>query len=173
MATDLVRLTLTGAVIGLTMLFGSAPALAEAPAEPSLSFAFEEVVELAGEIRPGRTPLGGRNIVPITGGRFEGPGIKGTVLPGGWDWQLERSDSCLQIKAEYFLKTDDGVVIAITNTGVACKPEEGKPLAIRTHPVFEAPVGKYDWLNRATFIGTLVPDNGKVPAVRIGFYQVN
>ncbi|RZM36737.1 MAG: DUF3237 family protein, partial [Sphingomonas sp.] len=45
---------------------------------------------LAGDITPGKTPRGDRNIVPITGGTFEGPGdghgIKGTIIPGGWDW---------------------------------------------------------------------------------------
>ncbi|MFM2371199.1 MAG: hypothetical protein RIS85_921 [Pseudomonadota bacterium] len=159
---------------GVAMAAVAVPAQAADPAtdEPSLEFVFEETVTLAADITPGKTPLGGRNIIPITGGHFEGPGIKGTILPGGWDWQLVRPDNCLQIKADYFLKTDDGVVINVVNSGVACAPVDGKPSPVRTHPVFEAPMGKYDWLNRQTFIGTLVPSTDKGPAVRIRFYRV-
>ena len=34
----------------------------------------------------GPTPLGRRRIVRVTGGTFEGPRLRGTVLPGGGDW---------------------------------------------------------------------------------------
>ncbi len=139
---------------------------------PGLEFAFEEVVTLAADIPVGPTALGGRNIVPITGGRFEGPGIKGTIIPGGWDWQLVRKDGCLQIEADYMLRTDDGVVINVINKGVGCLGADGKPLPMRTQPVFEVPLGKYEWLGKAAFIGTLEParENGG-PAVRIRFYK--
>lgn len=141
--------------------------------EPSLEFVFEEEVLLAQSVTPGTTPLGGRNIIPITGGTFSGPGISGAVMPGGWDWQLIRPDGCVQLKADYFLKTDDGVVINIVNTATACRDAQGKPVPVRTHAVFEAPNGNYDWLNRQTFIGALVPGDAKVPSVRIRFYRVN
>lgn len=161
-------------VLGLAAnLVFMASAQSAEPAPPGLEFAFEEYVTLAADIRPGQTPFGGRNIVPITGGTFEGPKIRGTILPGGWDWQLVRTDGCLQIKADYFLKTDDGVVINLLNTGVACPPAKGEALRVRNHPVFEAPTGKYDWLNRETFIGTLErAGDAEHPAVRIRFYRV-
>jgi hypothetical protein len=41
--------------------------------------------------------------------------------------------------------------------------------------VFEAPVGKYDWLNKAAFIGTLEPEktpDGQ-PAVHIRFFKLD
>ena len=135
---------------------------------PTLEFAFEEIVALGQATSPGDTAHGGRLIIPITGGTFEGPGIKGVVMPGGWDWQLRRPDGCTEVKADYFLKTDDGVVINIVNTGAICP---GAP--VRTHPVFEAPRGKYDWLSQNAFVGTLElapPENG--PAVRIRIYRV-
>jgi hypothetical protein len=152
-------------------LFAAGAVHAEPVAPPTLEFAFEEDVTLAADIRPGKTPLGRRNIVPIAGGHFEGPGFKGEILPGGWDWQLVRSDGCLQINANYFLKTDDGVIINVVNTGVACPPVGGIATPLRTHPVFEAPDGKYDWLNRSTFLGTLEPGRGQSPAVHIRFYR--
>jgi hypothetical protein len=143
-------------------------------AEPSLEFAFEEMVTLGAAIAPGKTGRGGRTMIPITGGTFEGPGIRGTILPGGWDWQLQRVDGCGEVEADYFLKTDDGVVINILNRGAICPPAAGTPFTVRTHPLFEAPIGKYDWLNKSAFIGTLeptkAPDGG--PAVKIRIYRV-
>lgn len=164
-------------VTGIVLAFMGAASTfaAERPvmADPSLEFVFEEDVLLGPNIAPGATPLGGRNIIPITGGTFSGPAISGTVMPGGWDWQLIRPDGCVQLKADYFLKTDDGVVINIVNTAFACRDAQGKPVPVRTHAVFEAPNGKYDWLNHQTFIGALVPGDAKVPSVRIRFYRVN
>ena len=144
----------------------AAPATAQQT--PTLEFAFEEIVKLGPATAPGDTARGGRLIIPITGGTFEGPEIKGEVMPGGWDWQLRRADGCTEVKADYFLKTDDGVVINIVNTGAICP---GAP--VRTHPVFEAPRGKYEWLSQNAFVGTLElapPENG--PAVRIRIYRV-
>src|SRR6187549_261309 len=92
----------------------AAPATAQQT--PTLEFAFEEIVKLGPATAPGDTARGGRLIIPITGGTFEGPEIKGEVMPGGWDWQLRRADGCTEVKADYFLKTDDGVVINIVNT---------------------------------------------------------
>ncbi len=143
---------------------------------PTLEFVFEEVVTLGPATTPGNTALGKRNIIPITGGHFEGPAIHGTILPGGWDWQLERADGCLHIKADYFLKTDDGVVINIVNQGVACPGPNGERSPVRTHPVFEPPLGKYEWLGKSAFVGTLeaAGSGGAAPpaAVRIRIYRV-
>lgn len=164
----------------LAAVSGLANAQAAPPAAPPLrlEFAFSELVTLAGDITPGKTPRGDRNIVPITGGTFEGPGdghgIKGTIIPGGWDWQLRRADGCMEIKADYFLKTDDGTVINIVNAGAVCRPAAGQPFLARTTPVFEAPIGKYDWLNKGAFVGTLEPTKGPdgKPAVRIGIWRI-
>ena len=151
-------------------------AAAAPPAPPQLEFVFDEVATLAPAITPGATSLGQRNIVPITGGHFEGPRIRGTLLPGGWDWQLGRADGCLHIKADYFLRTDDGVVINILNQGVACMGPNGERPPLRTQPVFEAPRGKYEWLNQSAFIGTLEAGEndakGQLTAVHIRIYRV-
>lgn len=149
---------------------------ASPPPAPVLEFAFEEIVTLAADIPVGRTALGERNIVPITGGTFEGPGegpgIRGTIIPGGWDWQLRRPDGCTQIKADYMLRTDDGVVINVVNSGVLCRSADGALVPARTTPVFEVPVGKYDWLGKSAFIGTLEPVKlPSGPAVKIRFYR--
>ena len=161
------------AIIGITAPF--VPANGQpAPAAPRLEFAFEELVTLGPAIAPGKTPYGARNMVPITGGTFAGPGIRGTILPGGWDWQLVRADGCLDVHADYMLKTDDGVVINVVNNGALCRAGSAGPSQpVRTSPRFEAPLGRYDWLNRTAFIGTLDAANGpkEERAVRIRFYK--
>ena len=150
----------------------AAPASAQEAPAPSLEFVFEEIVSLGTVAMPGATARGERIIIPITGGTFEGPDIKGVVVPGGWDWQLRRADGCTEVEADYFLQTDDDVLINVLNRGVICTGENG-PMLVRTHPVFEAPRGKYEWLSQNAFVGTLElapPENG--PAVKIRFYRV-
>ena len=163
------------AALGLGLAFVVAPALATAQSEsppPRLEFAFEEIVTLGAGIPVGETPLGRRNMIPITGGTFSGPGIEGTIIAGGWDWQLVRSDGCTEVKADYMIKTNDGVVINVVNVGSLCPPQGGQATPPLTQPRFEAPKGRYDWLNRTAFIGTLeLAPNAGGPAVRIRFYK--
>jgi hypothetical protein len=161
-------------------LLAAAPALAAgavasaASAEdlpaPGLEFALEVLAALGPAETPGATPYGKRNRVPITGGRFEGPRIKGTVLEGA-DWQLIRGDGATILEAEYMLKAEDGALIHVLNRGVAVP---GQPFYLRSSPVFEAPTGPHDWLNKAVFVATIgqAPDAGLGRAVRIRCYKV-
>jgi len=145
---------------------------------PRLEFAFEERVTLDPGVVLGDTALGHRQYIPITGGTVAGPKLRGTVVPGGWDFQLTYAASgCTQLSADYFLKADDGTLIHVFNEGLGCSQKE--PLFFR--PKLEAPKGVHDWLTRATFIATLElemerrPAAGAQPrleAVRIRFYQV-
>jgi len=162
------------AVCSAALMVLAGPAVAQQADEPRLKFVLEETVSLGNAVEVGKTARGERRIIPITGGHFEGPAIKGEVMPGGWDWQLSRSDGCTDVKADYFLKTDDGVVINVVNTGEICPGADGKPAAVRTHPVLEPPLGKYEWLGRHAFVGTLgMAPSSAGPAVRIRFYQVD
>ena len=92
--------------------------------QPKLSFAFELRVEVTPPQEMGVTAKGTRKIVPITGGSFEGPEIRGTIVPGGYDWQLIRGDGVAEIEARYVLKTDDGALITIVNTGLRHGPQD-------------------------------------------------
>lgn len=139
---------------------------------PTLEFAFEEIVTLGPPENIGTTGHGGRTIIPITGGSFSGPNIRGKVVPGGWDWQLHRSDGCTELEADYMLRAEDGTVINVVNRGVACPPEAGVP-PLRTMAVFEAPTGKHDWLSKSAFVGVLVPHQSPDgAAVKIRFFRV-
>ena len=149
------------------------PAAAQEAPEPELELLYRSVVKLGEVIQVGETARGVRRIIPIVGGTFEGPNMRGEILPMGWDWQLERKDGCTEIIADYFLKTDDGVVINVVNSGALCRPSaDGAPVPPRTSPVFEAPLGKYDWLSKGGYIGTLGFDpTVQGPAVIITIYK--
>ncbi|MDR3737632.1 MAG: DUF3237 domain-containing protein [Terracidiphilus sp.] len=139
---------------------------------PQMEFVFEEVVTLGPSIHPGETPFGERNIIPITGGTVSGQHIKGTILPGGWDWQLTTKSGCHRLQADYMIQTDDGVVINVLNKATMCDTKSSKPSRTVTTPVFEAPLGRYEWLNDGAYLGMLegATVNGK-PAVRIRIYR--
>lgn len=145
---------------------------APAAKAPTLTFAFEELVTVDSSIPVGDTPLGKRAMVRITGGTFSGPGMQGKVLSGGWDWQLTDAGGCFHLKADYMIQTDDGVMINVLNTGNWCNDSSGKSSPQFTTPVFEAPRGRYDWLNGGAWVGTLeVTKLDAKTAVRIRFYR--
>lgn len=52
-------------------------------------YVFTLHVKLAEPIDFGNTFNGDRRLIPITGGHFEGPKIKGQIMPGGKDSQIE------------------------------------------------------------------------------------
>jgi len=57
----------------------------------------------------GAVPHGARRTVPITGSDFEGPRLRGSVLPGASaDWLLLRADGVLELDLRATLRTDDG-----------------------------------------------------------------
>lgn len=134
-------------------------------------FAFEALVDIAPAQNQGDTALGRRRMIPITGGRFEGPRIAGEVVPGGADWQTIRADGVTVIEAIYALKTDDGAVIAVRNLGLVAPVEGGAPY-VRSTPSFDAPQGPHDWLNRNVFVGTIAVANPQRTQVRITVFRV-
>jgi hypothetical protein len=62
----------------------------------------------------GATPGHDRRIGEITGGRFEGPKLRGKVLSGGSDWQSLRRDGATTLNVRIVLQTDDDALIAMT-----------------------------------------------------------
>lgn len=135
-------------------------------------------VTIANGINLGNTKHGGRNIIPITGGTFEGPNIKGEVLPYGADWQLVRPDGDVEFNARYLLKTDDGHIIQVINKVLFHMETAGGQREMYTKSVIdlEAPNNSpYAYLNHAIFLGTLTMPElkpGETPYVIIGVYKV-
>ena len=136
---------------------------------PKVQHVLEVYVQILPAVEIGPSAHGTRRFIPITGGRFVGEGIKGEVIPGGADWQLERADGGLELTAIYALRTDDGAVIQVENLGLLIPDAEapnGRYLA--STPRFHAPAGKYDWMNKAIFTGTVTPvPDGSAVIIRI------
>ncbi len=94
------------------------------PVTPRLERLCRATVEIAAPLVVGDTPLGLRRIIPITGGRVEGPRFSGEVLPGGADWQIVRADGGAELEARYTVRTPDGALVYVRNIGLRCGPPE-------------------------------------------------
>lgn len=122
---------------------------------PQLEFALQLRVTLGEAFSIENTQHGRRTVIPITGGTFEGPLLKGTILNGGADYQLN-AENRTELEAIYCIKTDDGVYIHVRNRGIIAngKDANGNPtFYFKAAPQFEAPAdSRYGWLNNALFI---------------------
>lgn len=122
---------------------------------PQLEFALQLRVTLGEAFSIENTQHGRRTVIPITGGTFEGPLLKGTILNGGADYQLN-AENRTELEAIYCIKTDDGVYIHVRNRGIIAngKDANGKPtFYFKAAPQFEAPAdSRYGWLNNALFV---------------------
>lgn len=109
--------------------------------------------------------LGKRRIIPIVGGRFNGPLLSGQILNNGADWQIVTGDGLALIDTRYLLQTDNGSLIYLRTEGFRYGPPEvladlakGNPIDpnqyyFRVYMHFETSATEYKWLNRAMGIG--------------------
>ncbi len=114
----------------------------------------------------GATPNGNRRVGLVAGGTFEGPKLRGTVLPGGADWIIARPDASTTLDVRIVLETDDGALIGMTYRGMRHGPADVMAKVnggefvdpslyyFRTAVFFETAAPRYDWLNRVIAIGT-------------------
>ena len=114
----------------------------------------------------GAVPHGTRVIAPITSGTFEGPRLRGRVLPGGGDWTLLRPDGVLELDLRITLEADDGALIYMSSFGLRHGPPEvlaalanGESVDpskyyFRTTPRFETSAPQYTFLNRLIAISS-------------------
>jgi hypothetical protein len=113
----------------------------------------------------GAVPYGVRTFVPVTGGDFEGPRLRGRVLQGGGDWLLLRADGVLELDLRITLETDDHALIYMSFQGLRYGPPEviaafsrGEVVDparyyFRTVPKFETSAESYAFLNRIVAVG--------------------
>lgn len=137
----------------------------QTPSPPELELVMTARIEVGAIINVGRTPLGERRIIPITGGTFAGPTLQGRIVPSGADWQLIRVDGVAEIDARYLLETDAGDLIYIVNRGLRHGPPEvmaqlARGAAVdpasyyfRSIPSFETAAPDCAWLMRSLFVG--------------------
>ncbi len=136
------------------------------PPAPELQFAFEAVVQIGPVMDLGLTPQGRRRVIPIAGGRFEGPAIRGRVLPGGADWQILYADGSAELEARYTLETDAGSLLYASNRGFRHGPPDvlhklnagelvdPRSYYFRTVATFEGGSTECAWLTRSIVIGS-------------------
>ena len=164
------------------------PSSLKAPASaPLLTHVADLTVQVAAPIALGETTAGLRRMVPITGGRLEGPGIDGagiagTVLPAGADYQLIREDGFTTLDARYMIQLDDGAMLYVVNQGVRFGPPEvmakitaGRPVDpalvyFRTAPRFEIAHPAYQRLTLSLFLGVGIrhPDRVVLQIFEVG-----
>ena len=118
-------------------------------------------VNVAPALNVGAVPYGSRRLAPVSGGTFEGPRLRGTILSGSSaDWLLLRSDGVLELDLRCTLRTDDGALILMRSLGLRHGPPEviaaiGRGETVdpstyyfRTLPRFETAHPAYSFLNR-------------------------
>ena len=140
------------------------------PPRPGLEFMARFAVDLAAPAwELGRTSgLGDRRIFPITGGRFDGPLLSGTILNNGADWQVVTPDGVAIVDTRYLLQLDDGSLVYLQTRGFRHGPPEvlaaiaaGETVDpnsyfFRVFMTFETSSPSHGWLNRSMAIGSAI-----------------
>jgi hypothetical protein len=129
---------------------------------------FEASLKLDQVYAVGKTPYGQRDVFVIREGPFSGAKIKGSVMPGGLDFQLSFSNGGMEIEQLFVLRTDDGKFIYLRSAGAAA--DQGD---VRMVPDFEAPnASGYAWLNTGKYAGRRKVDRA-AGTMKISVYDVS
>jgi len=128
------------------------------------------LMEFSAKLRPGaepvgKGPLGTRFVAVVEGGEFEGPRLRGTLMPSGGDWVLRDEQGVARLDVRITLATDDGAHIYVQYHGVSRPLDESPPPSegrratqygdryFMTAPRFETGDERYAWLNDLVCVG--------------------
>jgi hypothetical protein len=165
------------ALLALTALAQSTPKA------PGLTYLYSLNCTLGVPYSVGNGPHGNRVVIPITGGTFSGPRLKGgwkdeehgtvsetsardwhlfsnqtgRIANLGADWGLVDKDGLFSADTRYHLQTDDGAHIFIRTSG----PTQADG-TIHLRIIFETGHQKYYWLNNIIAVGVLRTGGGGV-----------
>ncbi len=133
--------------------------------EPRLTPVYRLEAVLGEPLDLGDVSQGHRRIVPLTGGTFAGPELKGKLLPGASaDWQILLPDGTALGDIRYTLQTDDGALLYVQSRGVRHGSAEvlarlargedvdASEYSFRTSTQIETASARLDWLNKGVFI---------------------
>ena len=133
--------------------------------EPRLTLVYRLEAVLGEPLDLGEVSQGHRRIVPQIGGTFEGPDVKGKLLPGvSADWQIVLQDGTAIADIRYTLETDDGALLYVRSRGVRHGSAEvlarlargedvdASEYTFRTSTQIETASKRLDWLNKGVFI---------------------
>jgi hypothetical protein len=133
--------------------------------DPHLSLIYRLEAAVGDPQDLGEISAGHRRIVPLTGGTFSGPELRGTLLPGASaDWQIILSDGTTFGDVRYTLETEGGDLLYVQSQGV----RHGNPdvlerlgrgedvdaaeYTFRTSAKIETGAANLEWLNKGIFI---------------------
>lgn len=135
---------------------------------PQLEFVFQIRLYFTSRLRfpvdDGRAEVG---FVLIDRGEIEGPRLNGEVVPrSGGDWARIRPDGVVMHQAHYILRSHDGHLIYMRNSGYHAYPSkewigrlheasEAQRAAdyFRLTPVFETAAPELRWLTKTVIVG--------------------
>jgi hypothetical protein len=133
--------------------------------DPRLSLVYRLEAVLGEPLELGEVSGGRRRIVPQIGGTFEGPQMRGKLLPGvSADWQVVLPDGTALGDIRYALQTDNGALLYVQSRGVRHgSPEvlerlgrgedvDPREYTFRTSTQIETASRELAWLNRGVFI---------------------
>jgi hypothetical protein len=133
--------------------------------DPSLTLVYRLDAILGDPLDLGEVSQGHRRIVPQIGGTFEGPDMKGRLLPGASaDWQILLPDGTALGDIRYTLQTDAGALLYVQSRGVRHgRPEilerlgrgedvDASDYTFRTSTQIETGSRELAWLNKGVFI---------------------
>jgi hypothetical protein len=143
-----------------------------APTPPQCTWVYDAVVDIDDRVQDlGASAQGQRFMIGIAGGTFEGPRLRGRVLPGGADRQWLRPDGVKELDALYEMQTEDGAIITVRNRVLIDDPT-GPHRYARSVVRLTAPDGPHEWLNRRVFVGTLTSLRPEKQAVLISVFML-
>jgi Protein of unknown function (DUF3237) len=133
--------------------------------EPRLTLVYRLEAVLGEPLDLGEVSQGRRRIVPQISGTFEGPDLKGKLLPGvSADWQIVLPDGSTLGDIRYTLQTDDGALLYVQSRGVRHGSAaviarlargdnvDASEYTFRTSTQIETASARLDWLNRGVFV---------------------
>jgi hypothetical protein len=133
--------------------------------EPRLTKIYRLEATLGDPQDLGETPSGHRRIVPLTGGTFHGPELRGKLLPGASaDWQILLPDGTALGDVRYTLQTERGDTLYVQSQGIrhgsaevlarlgSGEDVDASAYTFRTSTRIESAADDLDWLNKGVFI---------------------
>jgi Protein of unknown function (DUF3237) len=133
--------------------------------EPRLTRVYRLDATLGQPLDLGERPQGRRRIVPLTGGTFTGPELRGKLLSGASaDWQTVLPDGTALGDIRYTLQTDAGELLYVQSRGVRHGSAEvlarlgrgedvdASEYTFRTSTQIETASRQLDWLNKGVFV---------------------
>ena len=136
------------------------------PTAPRFHFVYEARVQMGERRLVGTYGGSERGTTQLLGGSFEGPKMRGTILPSTRDWPIYLKSGVRTTDVSSVFVTDDGVHLFITVRGFRYDLSKMKGLALEAEQVEPAPNphrvavqieapddSGYEWLNNNIYVG--------------------